>query len=105
MPGCVKRDQPGVREEGVCPTHLIGQAASGAGTLFLLAQESAQPSADQPVQSFEDRVMGVLEVREPAPEHGVQTGYDLLQAFAAGPLGLGPDFLFELVQALLADES
>jgi hypothetical protein len=37
MPGCVKCEQPSVREESVGSTHLIGETTSKAGTLFLLA--------------------------------------------------------------------
>lgn len=49
------------------------------------------------------RVMGVLEVVEPASQNRVQTGNDLVKALASGPFRLGPDLVFELVQALLAD--
>ena len=47
--------------------------------------------------------MGVFEVVEPASQNRVQTVYDLFEAFAPGPLGLGPDLVFELVQTLLAN--
>jgi hypothetical protein len=48
-------------------------------------------------------VVGVLEVIEPASQNRVQTGDGPFRAFAPGPLGLGPDLVLELVQALLAD--
>ena len=41
LPSRMKCEQPGIREESVGPTHLIGETAAKAGTLFLLAQEGA----------------------------------------------------------------
>ncbi len=99
----MKCEQPRFREESVGPTHLIGQTAAEAGTLFLFAQEGAQPSPDQSVQPFEDMVMGVLEVLEPAAQNRVQTGDDLFEALAPRPLRLLPDFILKPVQALLTD--
>jgi len=89
----VKREQPGIREEGVGPAHSIGAAAAEAGTLLLFSQESAEPPSDRTVEPFEDRVVGVLEVIEPAPEHRIEIGDDPLKAVAPGSLRLLPDFI------------
>ncbi len=101
LPGRVKREQPSVREESVGPAHVIGMTAAKAWTLFLLAQEGAQPSPHQSVQPFEDRVMGVLEVVEPAAQDRVQTGDDLFEAVAPGPFRLGPDLVPRLREGRL----
>jgi hypothetical protein len=38
------------REEGIGPALMVGLAPSNAGALILLAQDGAQPSADEAVE-------------------------------------------------------
>src|SRR4030081_3106303 len=64
-PGCVECEQPGLSEECVGPALMVGTTATVAGTLFLLAQERAQPSADKLVERDEGARVGMLEVAEP----------------------------------------
>src|SRR5690625_5154808 len=47
LPGCVKREQPGIREVGVGPAYLIVPGEPEAGPLFLLAQDGTQPAAHE----------------------------------------------------------
>jgi hypothetical protein len=82
---------------------MISSAHSQAREpLLLSAEKGAQPSAGECVEPFEDGVMGVLEVAEPADERPVEVLDDAREAVAARAFRLGPDRVFELYQALLA---
>ena len=87
-PGRVKREQPGPREEGIVPAFVVVKAAAHAGPLLPLPQQRPQPTADKPVQFVEGVAVGVLEVRVPAAQHGVEVMGDLHQAPAPRPARL-----------------
>src|ERR1700757_2478329 len=70
------------REEGIGPALMVGLAPSNAGALILLAQDGAQPSADEAVEDAEQSRWGVLEIAKPSPQHGVEVSDDPLQAVA-----------------------
>src|SRR5262249_36132189 len=66
LPGCVKCEQPGLREECVGPAPMVGWTVTEAGTLALLAQERAQTPSSELVEHNEGGRVRVLEVGEPA---------------------------------------
>jgi len=58
-----------IREEGIWPTQLIGQASPGPGTLFLFAQERPEPAAHEAVDGLEGGAVGAscgMVSKEPA---------------------------------------
>src|ERR1700675_581424 len=103
-PGCVECEQPGSCEECVGPALVVGVTATVAGTLFLLAQERAQPSADELVEHNEGAGMSVLEVAEPAAQRPIEIDDDAREAVAPRTSRLHPDSVLEAGQALLADQ-
>ena len=92
------------REEGIGPAVMVGLASSNAGALFLLAQDGAQPSADEAVEDAEHSRCGVLEVAKPFPKHRVEVSDDPLQAIAPAAARQASDFVPERLQALLAHQ-
>ena len=104
LPGRVKREQPGLCEEGIWPAPAIALAETESRTFVLLAQDRSQPSTDEAVERGELGVVGMLEVAEPSLEQRVQAGDDAGEARAARASGPGPYAVFEAVQAFLADE-
>src|SRR5438552_13989156 len=83
---------------------MIGLASSNAGALLLLAQDGAQPSADEAVEDAEQSWCGVLEVAKPSPQHRVEVSDDPLQAIAPAAARHASDFVPERLQALLAHQ-
>ena len=53
LPGRVKCEQPGIGEGGEWPALMVVVRGSEAGPLVLLAQDRAQPSADELVEHEE----------------------------------------------------
>src|SRR5262245_9548286 len=104
LPSCVKREQPGLGEEGVGPALVIGWTESKARPLFLLAQEGAQPSANELVQHDKGAGMGMFEVAEPAAQHRVEVGDDAREVDPARSSRPHPDVILEAIEALLADK-
>src|SRR5258708_39774864 len=84
---------------------MVGLTASEAGTLFLLAQERAQPSADELVEHDKGAGMRVLKVAEPATQRPIEVGDDAREAVAARASRLRPDAVLEAGQTLLADQT
>ena len=85
MPGCVKREQPSIREVGIWPALLIVDGAPDARSLLLFAQERAKPATDELVEIDEGAGLGELEVAEPAAEHPVEVRDDDIEAVAPRP--------------------
>src|SRR5260370_39162054 len=84
---------------------MVGLTASEAGTLFLLAQERAQPSADELVEHDKGAGMCVLNVAEPATQRPIEVGDDAREAVAARASRLHSDAVLETGHALLADQT
>src|ERR1700731_5323253 len=84
---------------------MVGLTASEAGTLVLLAQERAQPSADELVEHDKGAGMCVLKVAEPATQRPIEVSDDAREAVAARASRLHPDAVLEAGQALLADQT
>src|SRR5712691_5737685 len=84
---------------------MVGLTAPEAGTFLLLAQERAQPSADELVEHDEGAGIGMLEVAEPAAQHRVEFFDDPREADPARSSRLRPDVVLEAGQALLADKA
>ncbi len=78
------------REERIGPALMVGGTASDAGALFLLAQDGAQPSADEAVEGSEQGGRDVLEIAKPAPKHRVEVVDDPREAVAPAAGGLRP---------------
>ena len=72
------------REEDIGPALMVGLATSNAGALFLLAQDGAQPSADEAVDDAEQSRCGMLEVAKPSPKHRVEVVDDPPRVVASG---------------------
>src|SRR5260370_15218105 len=102
--GSVKGEQPAIREEGVGPLPVVGFASSDAGALVLLAQDGAQPSADEAIDDAKQSRCGMLEVAKPSPQHRVEVTDDPFQGVAAAADRLAPHFVLERLQALLAHQ-
>src|SRR5712691_10475861 len=64
LPGRVKREQPGIGEEGVGPEAMVIASCSESGPMGLPAQDRPQPSADELVEHDERAGMRVLEVSD-----------------------------------------
>src|ERR1700758_750695 len=69
------------------------------------AEDAAESAPDPAVQTSERGRVAVLEVLKPAPQDPVHFPDDLVQAPGPQAPGLGPDRLFEFVQALLTRPS
>jgi hypothetical protein len=80
--GCEQGEQPMIREEGIGPSSMVCLTSSYRRPLFLLAQDSSQPSADHLVDPAEQAWPGVFEVAEPSPKHRVEVSDDPFQAIA-----------------------
>src|SRR2546427_4801188 len=78
---------------------------STTATLVSFAQDAPQPLAYPLVQRLERRPVAVLEVSHPAPQAAVDFVDDVLHRTGARALGLGPECVLQLVQALLARPS
>src|SRR5215204_5290141 len=103
--GCVKGEQSLSGEEGIGPAFMIGVTAPGAWPLLLLAQEGTQPSSDEAVHLGEGRMVGMLEVAEPASQRRIEVADDARQAVAARAPRLVSHLVLEPVEALLAHPS
>src|ERR1700757_37951 len=69
------------------------------------AEDGAEAAPSPAVQIAERGGVAVLEVFKPAPENPIHFPDDLVHAPGPQAPGLGPDRLFEFVQALLARPS
>src|SRR5438034_5217200 len=83
---------------------MVGLASSDAGALFLLAQDGAQPSADEAVKDAKQSRRGMLEVAEPSLKHRVEVLDDPVETVASAPDRPGPHLVLERRQALLAHQ-
>src|ERR1700685_2226686 len=82
---------------------MIGLTPSQARRpLLLFTEKGTYPSTGESVEPFEDEVLGVLKITEPAAELPVEVRHDACEAVAARAFRLGPDGVLELSQALLA---
>ena len=96
-----KGEQPKIGEEGIGPALVIVGTAAEAWPLFLLAQDSSQPSSDETVQMAMDGRRGLLEVAEPSPKHGVEIVDDPPHARAPAAAGHGAHFVPRLREGRL----
>src|SRR6266581_1350509 len=85
------REQSQLSKESIGPAVMVGQSASGPGTLLLLAPQRAQPSPDEAVHAAEGPRMRVPKVAVPTPEHRIQFRNDAGETVPARAPGLGPD--------------
>src|SRR6266545_7730135 len=99
--GLLQAEQTGRGKEGVGPALMVG-AAGIAPPLGAPAQDRAQAPTDEAVERREARPVAVLEVGEPAPQHGVEIADDTLQGLSQQPRRARPDGLSELGPALVA---
>src|SRR6266480_4498779 len=83
---------------------MIGLASSDTGALFVLAQDGAQPAADETVEDAEQSMFGVLEIAKPPPKHRVEILDDPLQAIAQAAARHPSHLVLERLQALLAHQ-
>src|SRR5947209_4187081 len=83
---------------------MVGLASSDAGALFLLAQDGAQPSADEAVKDAKQSRRGMLEAAEPSLKHRVEVLDDPVETVASAPDRPGPHLVLERRQALLAHQ-
>src|SRR5260370_25640664 len=97
--GVSQAEKPMLGKEGMGPPAVVG-AAGDARPAVLFARDIAQPPADPAVERCECRAMAVLEVLKPAAQRAVEIPDDLGQAVSRRALGLGPDRVLELLQAL-----
>ena len=76
-------EKPPLSEEGIGPAAMVFQSVTQPPFQVVLTTEyGAQTAPHQAIQDAEDRPLRVLEVVEPAFEHGIQLGDDALQATA-----------------------
>src|SRR3954471_19829539 len=99
--GPLQAVEPVVGEEGVGPASMV-RPATAAFPLHPLAEQAPQAHPDPAVEPLERPLVAVLEIFKPAPERRVEAGDDREEATAGGTLGLLPDRLLELGQALRA---
>ena len=98
--GCDQRKQPDVRKVGIGPAVMI-KATSPTTSSAAFAQNRSQTHSDPAVQGRELVMMAVLVVCKPASQHPVQFSGNELKAMTVGPLRLGSDRVFQLLQALV----
>src|SRR5712691_3606739 len=104
LPGRVKREQPGIGEEGVGPEAMVIASCSESGPMGLPAQDRPQPSADELVEHDERAGMRVLEVAEPAAQCPIEISDDSLEAVPALSSRLRSDRIFDAMPTLLANK-
>src|SRR2546423_10751005 len=81
---------------------MVGSAPPNTGALFLLAQDGAQPSADEAVKDAKQSRCGVFEIAKPSPQDRAEGIDDPLQALAPAAARHAPHLVLHLRQALLA---
>lgn len=79
---------------------MIGVTFPKPRSLFLLAQDRPQSSADESIQPWKLPAAGVLEVAIPASDHRGEVGNDPRQAVASGATCLFAYLVLEPLQAL-----
>ena len=84
---------------------MICLAPAHAGTLFLLAQNGAQPSPDKTIEPAEQAWSGVFEILKPPPQHRVEISDDLPKAVAPAADRPRSHLVLEGFQTLGADKT
>src|SRR5258705_4620553 len=82
---------------------MVALRHTEAGPLRLLAQECTQPSSRELVDDGESAGARMFEVVEPSPEYRIEAFDDAREAVATRAFCLGPDTVFETLEALLAN--
>ncbi len=100
--GCFHAEQPMLGEERVWPA-IVCPASTLVTVLLVTLQENPPQAPPNPaIQVTEHRrVRGVLEVLKPPYTRPIDSRNDDLQTVAMRPRGLGPDRVFELLEALI----
>lgn len=93
-------EKPPLSEEGIGPAAMVLPSMSHPSfQVVMTAQYGAQTAPYKAIHDHEDTTMSVLEVVEPAFDHGIQPGNDALQAVRPRPAGHGADLGSERLEA------
>ena len=96
-----KVKRPNSPEVGIWPALMIGTTSDSAPSISSAKDAPESPSYPR-VERCIDAMTAVLEVLEPAAQHRVDHGDDRARRMPVGSSRPLPDFVFELLRALLA---